>query len=67
MAAMSSKRTAKKQPARVNVPLTMNPDLAAKVDEAAAKTRLSKQDVMRLSIERGIEVLVSQLTSSPAA
>lgn len=37
-------------------------DLEDKIDEAAVKTRLAKQDVMRLGLERGIEVLVAQLT-----
>lgn len=62
---MSAKRTRK--PATKTVPLTMDADLAAKVDKAALETRLSKQAVMRMSIDRGLDVLVSQLTQQSVA
>jgi hypothetical protein len=39
----------------------MTETLITKVEDAAKATSLSKQDVMRLSIERGIDVLLSQL------
>lgn len=52
----------------VNVPVRMPADLEAKVQEAARAVGLSKQDVIRLAIERGLGVLVAQLSGEqPAA
>lgn len=51
----------------VSVPLRMPRDLALKVDQASERTKLAKQDVMRLSMDRGIDVLLAQLTNPPAA
>lgn len=47
----------------VNVPVRMPADLEAKVQEASKAVGLSKQDVIRLAIERGLGVLVAQLSS----
>jgi hypothetical protein len=49
----------------VNVPIRMPSTLETKITEATAKTGLAKQDVMRLSLERGIDILIAQLTSRP--
>jgi predicted transcriptional regulator len=62
---MSSKRTVKK--ARTVTPLTLDVELDAKVSKAAATTKLSKQAVMRMSIERGLDILLSQLSGKSAA
>lgn len=35
--------------------------LDERIADAAEKTGLAKQDVMRLSLERGIDVLIAQL------
>lgn len=40
----------------------MPEELATKVAEASRRVNLSKQDTMRLSLERGLEILVKQLT-----
>lgn len=47
--------------------LILDPDLDSKLREAAKKTRLSNQAVMRMSLDRGIDVLLSQLLNEPAA
>ncbi len=52
-----------KRPESVSVPVRLSPDLDAKIDEASRATNLSKQDVMRLSLERGLKVLVTQLAA----
>ena len=66
---MPKPTTAKKQPrkAPVTYPLRLSEDLHNKVAAASATTSLSKQDIMRLSIERGLDILVSQLTSPASA
>jgi hypothetical protein len=51
--------TTRKAP--VTYPLRLTTALDDKVTAAAAETTLSKQDVMRLSIERGLEILLNQL------
>lgn len=61
---MSSKRSAKKM---VNHLLIMDPSLDAKLRSAANRTRLSKQAVMRMSLDRGIDILLSQLLGENAA
>ena len=45
------------------VPVSMPPELEKRIADAATAVRLSKQDVMRLSIDRGIDVLRAQLLS----
>ena len=64
----------KKKPERpasgfVSVPLRLSSELEEKIAKASEKTKLAKQDVMRLSLERGIDILVDQLTKPvvPAA
>lgn len=51
----------------VSVPVRMPKALAERVTKASEKTKLAKQDVMRLSMERGIDILVAQLSTPPAA
>jgi len=55
------------KPATVRVPLAMSAELDADIDKAAKEVGLSKQDTMRLSIERGLKVLKAQMTSQPTA
>lgn len=62
---MSTKRTAKKS--RIVTPLSLDLDLDSKVSKAAKQTKLSKQAVMRMSIDRGLDVLIAQLCGSSAA
>ena len=50
----------------MNVPIRMPVELEAKIDAAAEKVKLSKADTMRLAIERGLDVLIAQLTTPPA-
>jgi hypothetical protein len=56
---MSDRRT--KKPSRRPVPLSMPEDLEEKIEQVSDQVKLSKQDVMRLSMERGLPVLVAQL------
>jgi hypothetical protein len=60
-------RKTKNKPTRLNIPLGLDAALAAKVDDASARLGLSKQATMRLSIERGVDVLMSQLTGKASA
>lgn len=62
---MSTKRAAKKS--RVVTPLTLDLELDSKVTKAAKQTKLSKQAVMRMSIDRGLDVLIAQLAGTSAA
>lgn len=48
-----------------NVPVRMPADLDELIEKAKEKTGLAKQDVMRLSLDRGLDILVEQLTGSP--
>ena len=62
---MKTKSSHKKQrPDSVNVPIRMSAALEASIETASKKVKLSKQDTMRLAIERGLDVLIAQLTSS---
>lgn len=52
---------------RVTVPLAMPVELETKITDAARMVKLSKQDTMRLSLERGLAVLLEQLAAQPSA
>lgn len=54
-----------RRPEMVNVPVRMPKALSKKVNETSERLHLSKQDTMRLSMERGLEILERQLTSKP--
>lgn len=62
----------KKEPERrsqtetVRVPLCMPAELDARITETAAAVKLSKQDTMRLSLERGLWILKKQLAPQAA-
>jgi hypothetical protein len=58
---MSDKKMSK---ARRPVPVSMPAELEARIEETSTLVKLSKQDVMRLSMERGIDVLIAQLTGT---
>jgi hypothetical protein len=60
------KNTAKPQDKTVVMPLRITPELAQSLADASEKTKLSQQDVARLSLARGIDMLISQLTTPPA-
>jgi hypothetical protein len=49
----------------VNVPVRLTEDLDREVTEASTETGLSKQDVMRLAIARGVKILIAQLKAEP--
>lgn len=53
----------KTKPRRVIYPLTMDGPLYEKIGKAATKHGMSRQAVMRLSVERGLEVLTQQLSA----
>lgn len=58
--------TIKPQEKSVVLPLRITPELAQSLADASEKTKLSQQDVARLGLARGIEILISQLTTPPA-
>lgn len=66
MANPRPKKKPKSKP-RVVCPLSLPPDLDEQLRAASTATKLSVQDVARLSIERGLKVLLAQLQSTPAA
>ena len=49
-----------------NVPLRISRDLDDRLKAASDETHVSKQDLMRLSIERGLEPLLVALTGKAA-
>ncbi len=62
--------TKKAPPARnltMAMPVKLTPEIDAKVIAAAQKTGLKKSDIVRMSVERGVDVLLAQLTSNPTA
>lgn len=63
---MSAKKDARK-PQSVSLPLRMPADLDQRVTAAAATIGLSKQDTIRLSLERGLGILIEQLNGKAAA
>jgi hypothetical protein len=42
-------------------------DLDTKAEEVAGKVKLKKADAMRLAMDRGLDVLLAQLSAAPAA
>lgn len=52
-----------KRPDAVNVPVRMPSTLDRRITETAEQLGLSKQDTMRLSMERGLKVLIAQLSA----
>ena len=51
----------------VRVPLCMPAELDELITSTAAEVKLSKQDAMRLSLERGLVILKRQLTGAEPA
>lgn len=62
---MAKKQTPKTQPETVRVPLSMPAELDVLITNTAAEVKLSKQDTMRLSLERGLPILKRLLTMAP--
>jgi len=64
-----SKRTPAKPPItgekvlNLRIPETLD----TKAAEVAAKVQLKKSDAMRLAMDRGLDVLLAQLSAAPAA
>jgi len=57
----------KKVPTGTVVSLRISEELDGKAAVAAGRINLKKSDVMRLALERGLDVLVKQLVETPAA
>lgn len=58
----------KKPPTRnlsTSVPVKLNPALVLKVNDAVKETGLKKSDILRMSVERGVDVLLAQLKAEP--
>lgn len=49
------------------MPVKLTPAINAKVTAAAQETGLKKSDILRMSVERGVDVLLAQLNSPPTA
>lgn len=49
----------------VNVPLRMDAELAKKLKDTAATLKINQQTTARMSLDRGLDVLLAQLTSPP--
>lgn len=58
---MSKKAESEDRRQSVPVPLRLTAELADLVSETAVSVKLSKQDTMRLALERGLTVLRQQL------
>lgn len=58
---MSDRKT--RRPEAVSVPVRMPSALDRRITETAEQLGLSKQDTMRLSMERGLKVLIAQLSA----
>ena len=67
LARMSKKAEPERRKESVPVPLRLTAELADLVSETAVSVKLSKQDTMRLALERGLTVLRQQLTPDIAA
>ncbi len=50
----------------IHVPVRMSAELDELITITATEIKLSKQDTIRLSIERGVQILKRQLTGDPA-
>lgn len=61
---MSEKKPARR-PETVSVPVRLPVSLNDQIDQSASAIGLSKQDTMRLSLERGLKILTAQLGSQP--
>lgn len=57
-------KTKNKQPANV-MTLRLDPELEGELEAAQETTKLSKSDLARLSIERGLKIVLRQLTMTP--
>jgi hypothetical protein len=58
----------KKAPSRNltgSVPVKLSPAIETKLRAAMKETGLKKSDIIRMSVERGVDVLLAQLTSEP--
>lgn len=63
---MSERKTRKKPASPAPVSVRLGEVLEGKLDQAVVKTGLSKSDLARLSIERGLGILLAQLESPVA-
>ncbi len=64
---MSTKKAPPTRNLTTSMPVKLTPAIEAKVAAAAKETGLKKSDVVRMSVERGVDVLLAQLTSNPTA
>ena len=63
---MSQEKDARRS-GSVCIPVRMPEELDQLITETAAEVKLSKQDTIRLSLERGVAVLKQQLSMPRAA
>lgn len=57
---------AKDERPRPPLSIRLSDELDAKLNAAVATTKLSRSDVARFSLEKGIPLLVAQMTGAPA-
>lgn len=58
---------AKTKPTNPNAPISLRLDaeLNSDLEQAMVLTKLNKSDLARLSIERGLKIVIKQLTTQP--
>ena len=64
---MPAKKAPSARSFTMSMPVKLTPAIEAKVHAAAEQTGLKKSDIVRMSVERGVDVLLAQLTSNPTA
>lgn len=64
-----TKRTHASKPSTTDkvLNLRISEELDAKAADVAAKVKLKKSDAMRLAMDRGLDVLLEQLSAAPVA
>lgn len=63
---MSTPKKRSKQPSAKPLSLRLDDDLLSSLEAAEEETNLSRSDLARLSIERGLKLLLAQLKSVPS-
>lgn len=62
---MPARKSAASRNLTMAVPIKLTPAIETKVIAAAKETGLKKSDILRMSVERGVDVLLAQLNSNP--
>lgn len=63
----NTKQTRRTAPATNVISIRLDGELQQSLDEAMSSTKLSRSDLARMSMERGLKVLMAQLNAPVAA